>query len=71
MKKIKLILSLLILNLFVCAQDTISPLDKHLISQKLKDFISAVNTKDYETIPLLVSSDNPNLITSIQEKIKI
>ncbi len=70
MKKIALILGLLILNLFAHAQDSISPLDQYLISQKLKDFVSAVNTKNYETISSLVSSDNPNLITSMQKKIK-
>ncbi len=69
MKKIKLILGLLILNLFVRAQDNISLLDKYLISEKLEDFVSAVNTKDYEMIPLLVSSDAPEVATSIQEKI--
>ncbi len=70
MKKIKLILGLLILNLFVRAQDNISLFDKYLISEKLEDFVSAVNTKDYEIIPLLVSSAAPEVVSSIQEKIE-
>ena len=52
----------------ITTNEPLSMKDKYQIGEKLKNFVTAVNDKNYKLIATFVSDTEPNLVKEIQDK---